>query len=83
MIHKVHGLGVALDVETAVCLALATITSQVAAAPLPKGKCTDANPCRTTVVVQPKKEVNAGMIWFPGAPGSKHVIDDALGKIFG
>lgn len=67
--------------STAVYLALVTITSQVAATPVPR-KCTNANPCVTRVVVQPK-QVNAGMIWFPGSPGSGQVIKDAIGKITG
>ncbi|KAL8366310.1 hypothetical protein RB595_004872 [Gaeumannomyces hyphopodioides] len=67
--------------STAVFLALATIPSRVAATPVPR-KCTDANPCVTRIVV-PKKEVAAGMIWFPGSPGSGQVIKDAVGKIVG
>ncbi|KAL8366872.1 hypothetical protein RB595_005034 [Gaeumannomyces hyphopodioides] len=65
--------------STAVCLALATVTAQVAATPVPR-KCTNANPCVSRIEV---KKVNAGMIWFPGSPGSGQVIKDAVGKIIG
>ncbi|KAL8414333.1 hypothetical protein RB594_005527 [Gaeumannomyces avenae] len=60
--------------STAICLALATITCQVSALPSPRNV--------KTIKPEPKK-VNAGMIWFPGSPGSKYVLDDALNKIIG
>lgn len=59
---------------TAVCLALAALTSQVAAAPLPRN---------VKTMKEIPKQVNAGMLWWPGSPGNKFVIDDALGKILG
>ncbi|KLU83805.1 hypothetical protein MAPG_02856 [Magnaporthiopsis poae ATCC 64411] len=57
---------------TAVCLALAALTAQVAAAPLP----------RNVRQMKPiPKQVNAGMLWWPGSPGNSYVIDDAVGKL--
>ncbi|KAL8388024.1 hypothetical protein RB595_009507 [Gaeumannomyces hyphopodioides] len=60
--------------STAICLALATITCQVSAMPLPRNV--------KTMKPEPPK-VRAGMLWIPGSPGSKYVLDDALNKIIG